>query len=228
MTFYHLDRLAALTEVLSRWCFLVGGLQRRSCRQWRLKVGSSIVGPCNHVLRRKFAVQFAPDRHFEGFWGASWLWTGVGEESLQPSSLRNGAWGQNWRSSCPWNGGSGRIWRSSWLWNGGLGRLWTSSSRKKAIRRKSSFYLEKTMVFEGLGDPESSIVALRWLQRLRRNAVRRRFCRAWRSGAPLASRDAEAWATLDAETGFPIFGVPRRSQDPCRTFCIDIYYLQSY
>ena len=94
---------------------------------------------------------------------------------------------------------------------------------KKAIWRKASFYLGKTMIFEVLGDPESSIVALRRLQWLRRSAVRRRFCRAWPLEAPLASRDAEAWGTLDAETGFRVFRTPRRSEVSCRFFCIDIY-----
>ena len=92
---------------------------------------------------------------------------------------------------------------------------------KKAIWRKASFYLGKTMIFEVPGDPESSIVALRRLQWLRRSAVRRRFCRAWPLEAPLVSRDAEAWGTLDAESGFQSFTLPRRPQILCRFFCID-------
>ena len=68
------------------------------------------------------------------------------------------------------------------------------------------------MVFEVSGDPESSIVALRRLQWLRRSAVRRRFCRAWPLEAPLASRDAEAWETLDAETRFQDFGGKKRKK----------------
>ena len=93
---------------------------------------------------------------------------------------------------------------------------------KKGNSAKIIVLLRKTMVFEVSGDPESSIVALRRLQWLRRSAVRRRFCRAWPLEAPLASRDAEAWGTLDAETGYQSFGTPRRSQDSCRFFCIDV------
>ena len=96
-------------------------------------------------------------------------------------------------------------------------------AKKRQFGENHRFTRKKQWFPKVLGDPESSIVALRRLQWLRRSAVRRRFCRAWPLEAPLASRDAEAWGTLGAETGFPVFGVPRQPQDPCRTFCIDTY-----